>query len=306
MLLYHRIAKPPMDPWDLSVAPDIFDSHMALLASECHPLPLAELIQRALSNSLPERAVAVTFDDGYLDNLEAGLPVLERYGVPATIYVATGYVGAERAFWWDEVDQLLLGEGERPGHLEIELAGQTQRFATGTPAERRTALEGVLQHGVRRRATGQDIEQLLERLRSWAGLTVRPGPGGRPMKAQELASLASNPLIDLGAHSHTHPSLTSLDPRQQRSEVAASGAFMAELTGSRPGGFSYPFGDYERTTRRAVAAEGFEYAVTTDAWSPVTHVVSPTAVPRTAVPNEGAQRLRARLNRLLGAPPAGP
>src|SRR5690606_37807585 len=95
VLLYHRVADAPRDPQQLAVAPERFAAHLEVLAATCTPVALGEAAARLRSpRGLPPRAVAVTFDDGYRDNLHTAKPLLERHGVPATVFVASGYVGA--------------------------------------------------------------------------------------------------------------------------------------------------------------------------------------------------------------------
>ena len=101
-LLYHRVTELPLDPQLLCVSPKHFGEHLDVLATEFQPLSLLEFIERLGCGRLPSRAVVVTFDDGYEDNLSNAKPILDRYGVPATVFVTTGYMGENREFWWDD------------------------------------------------------------------------------------------------------------------------------------------------------------------------------------------------------------
>src|SRR5437867_770420 len=99
-LLYHRVGGPRFDPFLLDVSPARFDAQMAALHGGYAVLPLDEFEAKRSAGALPPRAVTVTFDDGYADNLTTAAPLLERHGVPATLFVTTGLVGATREFWW--------------------------------------------------------------------------------------------------------------------------------------------------------------------------------------------------------------
>ena len=96
VLLYHRVAGPRRDPQGLDVSADRFDAQLAVLRRAAAPLPLAEFEAHRRDGTLPERAVAVTFDDGYADNLLVAAPILARHAVSATIFVTAGMVGANR------------------------------------------------------------------------------------------------------------------------------------------------------------------------------------------------------------------
>ena len=93
ILTYHRVAEPGSSPFGLSVSPAHFEAHLAYLSTRCRVMPLLEMARRLACDDLPPRSVAVTFDDGYVDNLRNARPLLERYEVPGTVFVATGYIG---------------------------------------------------------------------------------------------------------------------------------------------------------------------------------------------------------------------
>ena len=112
ILMYHRVAAPTVDPWGLAVHPDRFAVHMEVLRKHRTPLPMSEVVQRLQDGTLPDNAVAVTFDDGYVDNVSDARPRLAAAGVPATIFLVADAIGQAREFWWDEVARGILGRRE--------------------------------------------------------------------------------------------------------------------------------------------------------------------------------------------------
>jgi peptidoglycan/xylan/chitin deacetylase (PgdA/CDA1 family) len=102
ILTYHRIceAVTAYDPWHLSVARAQFLAQMELVAHHYTVVSLDELGSRLDAGASVEGSIAITFDDGYFNNLRLAKPVLERLGLPATCFVATGFIG-RAAFWWD-------------------------------------------------------------------------------------------------------------------------------------------------------------------------------------------------------------
>src|SRR5438045_3041258 len=122
ILMYHRVADVRHDPWGLAVAPERFDEQIAYLKQDRTPMSMEEFVQRLRNKNLPANAVAVTFDDGYRDNLVNAKPVLARYGVPATLFLATGFVDQDTPFWWDELATMILSSTQ-PVHDRQELAG---------------------------------------------------------------------------------------------------------------------------------------------------------------------------------------
>lgn len=261
ILLYHRVAEMGQDPWRLGVSPERFAEHMELLADSFRPMTLAELVARARRRSIPAGAVAVTFDDGYVDNLEEGAPALEGSGVPATVFIATGYVG-RAAFWWDEIDAL-----------------------------DRNDLQDSL-----RRSSPEDLEEVMVGLRDSAH--AAPPAGCRPVSVDELLRLDASPAVDLGAHTRAHVSLAGLGREGSAREAEASRADLAEWLGSPPELFSYPFGDHGPSARRAARQAGFSAAVGT-APGAVTWPTDRFELPRLWVENEGADWLERRLRSVI-------
>jgi peptidoglycan/xylan/chitin deacetylase (PgdA/CDA1 family) len=123
ILSYHRIAERDSDPWGLAVAPDRFEEQLAVLPETRELFPMSAFLDLLESGRLPANAAAVTFDDGYADNLKAAKPRLQRAGAPATVFIATGYVGERREFWWDELARIIL-ESDSAIDGEISVAGQ--------------------------------------------------------------------------------------------------------------------------------------------------------------------------------------
>lgn len=286
ILLYHRVAVPGTDPWHIAVSPERFDDHMALLRAEFEPMTLDELVDCAQRRRIPPRAVAVTFDDGYRDNLTAALPTLERHGVPATVFVATRYVGAGAPFWWDELTALLLRRIPLPDPLDLALGDVRLRWRTQSRSQRREAHDGLQE--LLRRSTPERVEMVMGMLREAARLG---GPAhtrdATPMTVDELRELARSDLIDIGAHTRAHVSLPALDAEIARAEVEGSAGDLDLLLGRPPSSFSYPFGDHGARGRRVVRKAGFAYAAGTAAGA-VTWLTNPFELPRLWVDDEDA------------------
>lgn len=103
ILLYHRVAELETDPQMLAVSPENFSKHMKFLKKNYDVLRFEDDWEKVKSPS-----VVVTFDDGYVDNLINAKPILEQYDVSATIFVATGNIGNNKEFWWDDVERIIL------------------------------------------------------------------------------------------------------------------------------------------------------------------------------------------------------
>src|SRR5262245_11029153 len=130
VLMYHRVADCDLDPWNLCVSPARFQEQLEALKREFRILPVQDLAGADADG----KAVAITFDDGYADNLHAAAPALEHHGVPACFFLTSGALGSSHEFWWDELERLLLRESALPPAIEISVGSQ-RVFETGRAAE---------------------------------------------------------------------------------------------------------------------------------------------------------------------------
>ena len=272
--MYHRIADEPIDPWALAVSPNSFRGTAGCSSSHTSPIFVNRLVRHMLAGTLPRSAVAVTFDDGYVDNLFAGKARLAAADVPATVFVVTGYLGRPGEFWWDELARLLLS-GEGPPRLEIVVRGNTMRFELeeGPPRHSTGSWRALMDPPRTRRqaayvAIWQALRPLNEEERNLAMPGLRTafldrqagvGPG-RAMTYEEVRVLAADGLVEVGAHTVSHPPLAELDAVARFNEITKSKAACEALTGAPVHAFSYPYGSLNSEVRAAVGAAGFSCA----------------------------------------------
>jgi peptidoglycan/xylan/chitin deacetylase (PgdA/CDA1 family) len=251
ILMYHRVADRVFDPWGLSVAPSRFEEQMRTLKARRLPLSIGDLVSRLEGGTLPPQAVAVTFDDGYVDNLLAAKPVLEELGIPATVFLPTGHVGKQKEFWWDELARLILGRhaaadgaiaiGGRSFEVHLPVLpvlndGQSLRSTWRAWEPPRTAGERlyielwralqVLTHDAR--------EQGMDEVRRFFFRESAYGQESAsrcdfPMTPEDVRRLVAGACIEIGAHSETHEPLTTLAPAAQRRQIEQSRARCQEM-----------------------------------------------------------------------------
>ncbi|MFT4165875.1 MAG: polysaccharide deacetylase family protein [Microlunatus sp.] len=135
ILMYHRICSEPCDPWAITVAPADFAEQLAVLAEARAVVDLAAFAGPD-AYTRDGAQLAVTFDDGYVDNLEAALPILEHYEIPATLFVVADAIGRRREFWWDALQRAVLESGPLPPELAFEFGTGPQVYSVAAePAE---------------------------------------------------------------------------------------------------------------------------------------------------------------------------
>ncbi|MDO9713580.1 polysaccharide deacetylase family protein [Paracraurococcus lichenis] len=237
---------------------------------------MTEFVTRLRAGTLPDRAVSITFDDGYRDNLRAAKPLLQQAGLPATVFLTTGTLGSNREFWWDELTRLILAN---PSSVEVEaiVGGQPLwlRFDAPEPEDRPTSCWRAWDLPVTARQklflSVWSRLRLLDHTVIEAGMAVlrgildggAPDPADCPMTADEVPELLAGGMIELGAHTVTHPLLPLLTPRSRAREIRASKAACEALTGSAVEGFAYPYGGTDPETAALVRDSGFTWACST-------------------------------------------
>ncbi len=282
VLMYHRVAEKDIDPWRLCVTPENFEAHLQVLKQHMQPMSLTELAIAQQSGNVPERAVAITFDDGYANNLYQAKPLLAKYGIPATVFVSTGYTDRNREFWWDELERVLLQLEELPPTLTLTLNDQSQYWDLGTAIyyskaeyqadhnkacwEAKTGSRLYLYRQIWALLQPLDESQrqaALDAILSWAKVDIIQRETHRPMTCEELLLLEADDVVSIGAHTVNHPMLSkrSLDDQQQ--EIADSKAYLERLLSHAVDTFAYPFGAYCPETKRLLSRAGFLCACTT-------------------------------------------
>jgi len=256
ILLYHRVTKLPADPEMLAVSPDNFRSHMEFLKQQFQIVRLEE----EWSN-LKEKAIVITFDDGYADNVHEALPILEELGVPATFFVSTAHIGTGKEFWWHQLEGILLGEGEFAPRFILQDSRYGGDWGTET-LEKRTLLYASL-NTIMQRVSPERRENWLDQLRKWADSGDVGKDIHRSMSQKEIKKLAVSPWATIGAHTVSHTALSALAKEQQQKEIFASKQDLENMTGKEITTFSYPFGrkqDYDRASIRLCREAGFSKA----------------------------------------------
>lgn len=223
-------------------------------------LPLDTAMNRLKQGDLPAGACAITFDDGYADNHDVALPILQRLGLSATFFIATGYTDGS-CMWNDVVLDALRRTRRDSIDLSEVLAMEGARLALGSHEDRRAAAHRIVD-GIKYEA---EERRMACALRCAAALDVEPCRD-LMMSPKQLQAMARGGM-SLGAHTVRHPILKDLPPDRVRAELQQSRSELESLVQTRVGLFAYPNGrpdvDYDLTTVAVVRDLGFDAAVTT-------------------------------------------
>lgn len=283
ILVYHRVTPLDFDPEWLAVDPDRFAEQMEVLRRHYHVLSVSDLHRRMQNGNVPRKAVAVTFDDGYADNLLGARPLLERHDVPATVFVTTGKLDQESEFWWDELASVLLETPSLPDALSIEVNGERHAWSLRNgrdsapmadaegrswnvlhktpPTPRQRAYQELA--AIVRPLDAAAQESVMCHLAEWAGIRRTVRATHRPLTREEVVRLDAGGVVEVGAHTVTHPVLSARPGEAQQQEIRLSKRHLEDILGRPVGLFAYPFGaraDYTAESVRIVQESGFACA----------------------------------------------
>lgn len=247
VLTYHRIARPALESnpyYDpvVSASPEGFREQMLMLRRHFRVVGALDALEPA-DDGKP--AAIVTFDDGYRDNFDAALPILEELGIPATFFIPTGFLENPRLPWWDHVAGVLkktrvpLIELKRwPGDespVELDLGDNP------SAEDRRAVIMGVIRLFLEREV--RDESWFLSQLEEQAEVEVDSECLGRElfMSWEHLKRLASLGHA-IGSHGHSHQALATLDEDDQRRDLALSRSILEMATGGEVRAVAYPYG----------------------------------------------------------------
>jgi peptidoglycan/xylan/chitin deacetylase (PgdA/CDA1 family) len=264
--MYHRIANETFDPWRLVVTPEAFAEQLAWLARHRVVLRLADFAALHRKNKLPRSAIALTFDDGYSCTAEVAVPMLNKIGMSATIFIAPEQIKQDVPFWWDDLQQIVI-EHSAPS---LTLAGEP--IEIGERDARDWNLDSNREAWTPRQ---QAFYQLWLRLRTLpprsleaAMSELREQKAGKSrresrllMTKAQVRSIASK-KIEFGSHALTHASLPHLSSDERAREILESAGACEALTGTRPTTFAYPYGDFDDQCEALVREAGYECACT--------------------------------------------
>jgi peptidoglycan/xylan/chitin deacetylase (PgdA/CDA1 family) len=324
ILLYHRITELDADPQLLAVSPRNFREHLEIIRGRFNPISLDQLLSAHAARDIPPDSVVVTFDDGYADNFEIAVPLLAEYDIPATIFVTPRIEPVTREFWWDDLERIVLTAPRLSADLRLECGGTVHEWhiADGSndrpssrdwnvlssePVSERQGLYLFLCH-LLRPMRDDHRSGILDELRAWAGAVEIVRPSHRSMLHEQIRAAAAHDLIEIGAHTLTHPQLSTLSVNRQFEEIQGSRSELERITGRSVTSFAYPFGcrgDFGEESAAMARVAGFQCACANSGKPPapgarVTTDADTFALPRAIIRDWDGTEFLARLSKAFG------
>ena len=295
IIVYHRVGEKEGFPFLSPIPLREFEKQIEYLSKTFMVMPLDILVEHVLEKkTLPKRVVAITFDDGYRDNYRHAYPILKRYGLSATFFLATDYINKGVLFWWDQAGYVL--QQTRLRNLEMHGVGT---YSLRTDAERRRATLRIIETLKGLPDGRKDL--LLEDLARVASVQV-PSDLGKEfiLSWDEIRRMSSNGM-DFGAHSHTHPILTRIPLLAAREEIIRSKHHIEEQIGRRITSFAYPNGmpgDFNEDIKKIVRESGFERAFAVCPMGAMSPTMDRYQISRFLAPMEGLCKIKFLLSGL--------
>lgn len=263
ILIFHRVLSQPDPLFPGEVDVRQFDAMLHWVKRWCNVLPLDEASTRLRDGTLPARAAAITFDDGYADNHDNALPLLQRHGLPATFFIATGYLDGGRMFNDSIIEAVRHAAA---GQVDLQDLGLrppsgAAHWPLGSAAARAEVIGAILGH-IKYAEPGARLA-LAEAIAARFGATL---PTDLMMSSDQVRAMRRAGM-QIGAHTHTHPILARLDKQAVRDEILLGKNRLEALLDEPVTMFAYPNGrphkDYLAESVAAVRELGFSTAVTT-------------------------------------------
>ena len=256
VLCYHGVVPerlPPGHPQHpLTIAVDDFAEQLRFLRRWFHPVTASAVCDHYVNGEpLPRHALLVTFDDGYRNNLTLAAPLLEKYGFPAIVFIATGYIGARRFYWYDELLRRLAVWTDES--VLIPGGAETRPWPRDEAARRGLARE--IEAAAKRVPNDVRLEYLdyLRQRTPWWSLDGPERDMITPMTWDEVRALARRGF-EIGSHTVEHPILSRLAPDALRTELHQSRERLEEVTGRSCFAISYPNGSLADISPAVIAA----------------------------------------------------
>lgn len=317
VLMYHRIAEPETDPWQLAVSKENFREHLEVLKDAGSVISTDELINRVRNKKLQSDCFCITSDDGYEDNFLNAVPLIEQYACPATFFIPSGSIGTNEPFWWDMMTAIFLSAKNLPGKLDIHINNRHFKYTLEnngvindqqlkkhadwywpqTPPTQRCEIYLELWMHLRDQPSMM-INETVRQLKSWSQVEAVNSSGNFPMSKHQLHEMSCSKYVNTGVHTITHAALGAFSRQIQQTEIKGCKEFLDDNLDKDHLSIAFPYGNYNSDTLDVVKKCGLKGAFTTDP-KPVTIKSDVYQLGRFQVVNQTGEQFKKQLDNWL-------
>ncbi|MGF7119278.1 polysaccharide deacetylase family protein [Methanobacterium oryzae] len=254
ILAYHRVG-PQTDEWSLNpLSEKIFEYHINYLSKNFKIVTLSNLSEMIRNGNVPEKAVVITFDDGYKDNYEVAFPILKKYNAPATVFLATGPVEEKNLFWWDKINYALF-------HTDMESIDLNHIGAYQLCCNEDKILAGLNIQEKLKKMDNNKKETVMGELINLTDVTIPEKLGKKYLLSWDEIKKMNKNGIEFGSHTVTHPILTNVSIDKAKWELINSKKCIEENLETEVKSFAYPNGDFNAKLSSLVENLGYTSSV---------------------------------------------
>jgi peptidoglycan/xylan/chitin deacetylase (PgdA/CDA1 family) len=256
VIAYHRVG-PYEDKSPLKVSISEFEKQCKHFMKSYKIISLSELIQSILEKRPLKKMAVITFDDGYKDNYIHAFPILKRYKIPATIFLASGHIGTDNLFWWDKIDYVL--RNTKLKDIEIENFGKISLNKYENRWQKIFEFKAKL-----KQISEENKNKIIDEIVKLSDVDISD-IGKETILSWDDVKYMNEFGIDFGSHTVTHPILKKISLSDVKYEVTFSKKTIESKLGHPIDSFSYPNGtidDFDDQVSSIVKDAGFKCAVT--------------------------------------------
>lgn len=314
VLMYHRIAEPVVDPWQLCVSKENFKQHLQVLSATGKVISTDELIDCIANKELGNDSICITSDDAYEDNFLNAFPLIEEFRCPATFFVPSGNIGSNEPFWWDMMADIFLSAETLPAKLDIKIFDRRFTYSLDnngtigtselqkhkswhwpqTPPTQRCKIFLEIWMQLRDQPS-MLIAETLRQLKNWSGVEAVNSSGNFPMTRHELLEMSSAKYVSMGIHTITHAALGAFSKQIQHTEIKGCKEFLDDNLDKKHTSIAFPYGNYNSDTLDVVKKAGLKGAFTTDP-KPITIKSDVYQLGRFQVMNQNGEQFKKQLD----------
>lgn len=264
--MMHHVRPPRTDAFQpnshLEISPEFLRVAVERIRANGYEIvALDEAVDLLKSGYGRNRYAVLTLDDGYRDNIEVAYPILKEMKAPFTVFAATGLIDRESELWWIALERIIAENDE----IVFSEDGAGSGIASSTTEEKLQCFQRIVDH-ITLEVNERDQRAIVRALAARYGLDLKALADRYMMTWDELRTLAADPLVTIGAHTHDHFALARLDANSARADVLKGMRRHEEELGQRPKHFAYPYGKPHAVGVRdasIIREYGFASAVTT-------------------------------------------
>jgi peptidoglycan/xylan/chitin deacetylase (PgdA/CDA1 family) len=264
ILCYHRIcdkkAANVFDKGVVTVSPSEFDAQINFLRKYFRFTRFDELAQTKVKECKAAGNLIITFDDGYEDSYSGAYQIMNKHGIPATIFLATGFVGTCNLFWWDQICAYINSTAEMG--FQLNHKGSLIEFDISTPQLKEEVSSALIT--LAKKCPNEERQMLIDQLQSKLNRLEDELTYARALLSWVEIDEMKRQGIEFGGHTRDHVILRDISPVTLDYEVNTCFQDIQTNIGESPAAFAYPNGDYDMQVSKAVANAGFKFGCTLD------------------------------------------